>query len=165
MLFQLDLPTVRPFPMEVMRLPIHGDLLQIVGTARVSLHKPVPTPGRPGFTTKTVGMAKLRNSWHLNVQALRFAWNEQKQVFRKSGPCILLAFCLWQPTRNGVTMQVFVGSMRRAALCAGAHRAPVAQLDRALVSGNGGFQSCCLLSVVYSGVRWGYLWQFGLVWA
>src|SRR2546422_8994145 len=35
------------------------------------------------FTTKTVGMAKLRNSWHLNVQALRFAWNEQKQVFRQ----------------------------------------------------------------------------------
>jgi len=119
-----------------------------------------------GLTPKTVGMAKLRNSWHLNLQALRFAWNGQK-MFRQRNRDLAScwSFCLWQPTRNGVTMQVFVGSMRRAALCAGAHRAPVAQLDRALVSGNGGFQSCCLLSVAYSGVRWGYLWQFGLVWA
>src|SRR5207245_985944 len=124
---------------------------------------------KPGFTTKTVGMAKLRNSLSiLTCKPFASPGMNRNRCFGSEiafQPCILLAFCLWQPTRNGVTMQVFVGSMRRAALCAGAHRAPVAQLDRALVSGNGGFQSCCLLSVVYSGVRWGYLWQFGLVWA
>jgi len=69
-------------------------------------------------------MAKLRNSWHLNLQALRFAWNEQKQEFRQRNRDLASCWRFASGSRPGMALQCRYSWVRCAApLFARAHTA------------------------------------------